>query len=145
MQHEPIPPLSDRERRDSRGRVRVLLPKGHPYANSAGWQYRSRFVVMQRLGRKLSAWEHVHHANREGNRADDRLENLEVVQAWMHGRAHGYAVSSYRQRRTDGTWGSVIFEDGKDEAGQPVSVMNWPRFGPILGPEAKKERSRCLE
>jgi hypothetical protein len=48
--------------------------------------YEHRFVVEEHLGRKLTTKEHVHHIN--GDRTDNRLENLEVISASNHGREH---------------------------------------------------------
>lgn len=41
-----------------------------------------RHVVEQRIGRPLARGEHVHHIN--GDRYDNRVENLEVVDALTH-------------------------------------------------------------
>ncbi|HEV3340106.1 MAG TPA: hypothetical protein VG125_07105 [Pirellulales bacterium] len=123
-QHIPNPPLGPYDRQDSRGRVRTFLGLGHPYANSAGWQWRSRLVVMQALGRRLGPMEHVHHVTR--NRADDRLEQLEVLACEYHQRLHAFAVSIYRQR--DGRWGLV----------PEPATFDWPRAGAVLGPAARQ-------
>lgn len=84
----------------SSGRIRVHLGKGHPFANSAGWQWRSRYVVMRLLGRKLRADEQVHHLN--GEVWDDRPENLEVVVAEDHGRTHAFVTDLAGWRAPDG-------------------------------------------
>lgn len=45
-----------------------------------------RWVMECKLGRKLSTLEYVHHKN--GNRLDNRLENLELTTSLAHTRAH---------------------------------------------------------
>jgi hypothetical protein len=57
------------------------------------WQYQHRFVVEQSIGRRLTRKEHVHHKN--GDKADNRLENLELVTATEHAKQHS---SSDRMR-----------------------------------------------
>lgn len=49
--------------------------------------YRSRYTMEQAIGRKLNSYETVHHIN--GNRADDRIENLEL---WSNAHASGQKV-----------------------------------------------------
>lgn len=78
---------------DETGRWRVQLGKGHPYANSGGWQYLYRALVMFALDRPLAPQEQVHHVDED--RENDRLENLLVVipppgvyrEQWNH---HGW-------------------------------------------------------
>lgn len=77
-------------RRDSRGRWCVYLGPSHPYANSGGWQYRSRLTCAVALGRMLRSDEHVHHV--DGDRSNDALHNLEVLSVEYHGRLHASAM-----------------------------------------------------
>lgn len=74
-------------------RWRVQLGKGHPYANSGGWQYLYRALVMFALGRPLAPQEQVHHVDEDCSA--DRLDNLVVLippsgvyrEQWNH---HGW-------------------------------------------------------
>jgi hypothetical protein len=45
-----------------------------------------RYIMEQHLGRKLLSTEHVHHLN--GNKADNKLENLQLIDPKAHGEAH---------------------------------------------------------
>jgi len=74
-----------KESRMSGGRIAVYCPD-HPKANNMGYVLRARHVMEQRLGRMLSEQEEVHHKN--GDKTDDRLENLEILSCGEHARRH---------------------------------------------------------
>lgn len=71
--------------RNGRGGRGVRLPEGTRRIDATGyvrikigndWILEHRFVVENTLGRKLEAWERVHHRN--GRRDDNRPDNLEL-------------------------------------------------------------------
>ena len=68
------------------GYVRVHAPK-HPDANCDGYMLEHRLVMEQKLGRRLTKSESVHHVN--GKRADNRPENLEL---WSKSQPSGQRV-----------------------------------------------------
>jgi len=67
----------------SGGYVLIYEP-GYPGASKSGWIAEHRWVVGQSLGRPLLSSEHVHHRNHD--RADNRIENLEILTASAHSR-----------------------------------------------------------
>jgi len=68
-------------RLDNKGYVMVYEPE-HPNKSYSGFQLEHRLVVEKALGRYLNTDEHVHHIN--GVKDDNRLENLEVMDATDH-------------------------------------------------------------
>lgn len=69
----------------SNGYVYLKRPD-HPRANKQGYVKRANLVIEAHLGRVLGPHELVHHRN--GNKQDDRIENLEVMSRSEHQRLH---------------------------------------------------------
>lgn len=86
--HHPNAPTASRSGRWKGGRivstdgyVLVYDPK-HPMAGPTGYVLEHRLVMSNALERSLDRHEHVHHKN--GNRQDNRPENLELLVVGLH-------------------------------------------------------------
>lgn len=66
----------------SNGYVLVWVGKKHHLADVRGYTYEHRLVAEDKLGRRLMAGEIPHHIN--GNRQDNRPENIEVMKSIAH-------------------------------------------------------------
>lgn len=70
----------------SKGDYDYAVVKGHPKATKYGYVLHHRIVMENHLGRLLNKNEIVHHKNH--NRKDNRIDNLEVMDATEHAKLH---------------------------------------------------------
>ncbi len=75
-----------------------LMVKDHPCADRFGYVLQHRLVMESAIGRFLKPSEDVHHIN--GNRQDNRIENLELLSRSAHISIH----AKQRPRTQRGTF-----------------------------------------
>lgn len=71
----------------SKGHYNYAVVKEHPHATKHGYVLHHRVVMENNLGRLLNPDEVVHHIN--GDKKDNRIQNLEVLDSRQHVRMHG--------------------------------------------------------
>lgn len=71
----------------SKGDYDYAIVRNHPKATSNGYVLHHRIIVENHLCRLLNSDEIVHHIN--GNKKDNRIENLQVLNNAEHAKMHG--------------------------------------------------------
>jgi len=66
------------------GYIQLCGFAGHPMANKKGVILEHRLVMSKHLGRNLTSKDVIHHIN--GDRQDNRIENLELTTRKEHGK-----------------------------------------------------------
>ena len=94
----------DYRTKNGAGYVMVLEP-GHLCGTKWGYIYEHRLVMEKHIGRLLYSWEVVHHIN--GDKADNRIENLELMSNSKHSSEHGNI--GFQKRPTQKLRKKVLF------------------------------------
>lgn len=76
------------------GYIEIYCPK-HPFATKRGYVREHRLIMEDFLGRYLDKNEDVHHIN--GNKQDNRLENLELLSHSEHTKMHNPIIFRWKE------------------------------------------------
>ena len=86
-------------RNTSKGYIAVYMP-GHPLADKKGRVAQHRLIMFNHLKGKLDPTKNVHHIN--GNKKDNRIENLVVLSKAEHNSHHKKEETKRRKRNKFG-------------------------------------------
>lgn len=86
------------------------------------YQLEHRLVMGKIFGRKLDIDEHVHHVN--GDRADNRPENLEVLTSSEHAKLHNHPQMRSRRVTLDCKWCGAAYERRRSRVAESSYCSN---------------------
>jgi hypothetical protein len=95
------------------GYVYIFCPD-HPFSDINNRVKEERLVVEEYIGRYLEKKEIVHHIN--GNKSDNRMENLQIVSSKEHVRIHRKGIPrtiEVRKKISEGNKGKIVSEETK--------------------------------
>ena len=68
------------------GYVKIRVGKTHPFSDPNGYIYEHKLVIISAYGIEYIKGKIIHHIN--GDKTDNRLENLEVISRCSHNKHH---------------------------------------------------------